>query len=112
GPERLAVRSTGTRRRGLLRAAGVTRHRAGGGRSVVWRRPGQRAAGPVGAATRDRAARPRVLVRAPGAGGRGMIATAVAVDQQHRGLVHNLISPHPLGQALPALYQEDDFTQR
>jgi len=40
-----------------------------------------------------------------------MIATAVAVDQ-HRGLVRNLISPHPLGQALPALYQEDDFTQR
>ena len=40
-----------------------------------------------------------------------MIATAAAVDHK-RGLVRTLISPHPLGQALPALYQEDDFTQR
>jgi phage tail-like protein len=39
-----------------------------------------------------------------------MIATA-AVNQK-RGLVRSLISPHPLGQSLPALYQEDDFTQR
>ena len=39
-----------------------------------------------------------------------MIATA-SVDHQ-RGLVRSLISPHPLGQSLPALYQEDDFTQR
>jgi phage tail-like protein len=40
-----------------------------------------------------------------------MIATAAAVNQK-RGLVRSLISPHPLGQSLPALYQEDDFTQR
>lgn len=40
-----------------------------------------------------------------------MIATVAAVDHK-RGLVRTLISPHPLGQALPALYQEDDFTQR
>jgi phage tail-like protein len=40
-----------------------------------------------------------------------MIATTMAVDHK-RGLVRTLISPHPLGQALPALYQEDDFTQR
>jgi phage tail-like protein len=40
-----------------------------------------------------------------------MIATLASVDQK-RGLVRSLISPHPLGQALPALYQEDDFTQR
>jgi phage tail-like protein len=40
-----------------------------------------------------------------------MITTAAAVDQK-RGLVRTLISPHPLGQSLPALYQEDDFTQR
>jgi phage tail-like protein len=40
-----------------------------------------------------------------------MIATTTAVDHK-RGLVRTLISPHPLGQALPALYQEDDFTQR
>ena len=39
-----------------------------------------------------------------------MIATA-ALDQK-RGLVRSLISPHPLGESLPALYQEDDFTQR
>ncbi|HEX9094742.1 MAG TPA: phage tail protein [Candidatus Dormibacteraeota bacterium] len=39
-----------------------------------------------------------------------MIATA-AIDHQ-RGLVRSLISPHPLGESLPALYQEDDFTQR
>jgi phage tail-like protein len=39
-----------------------------------------------------------------------MIATA-AVNHQ-RGLVRSLISPHPLGQSLPSLYQEDDFTQR
>src|SRR2546428_13823592 len=39
-----------------------------------------------------------------------MIATA-AVDQK-RGLVRSLISPHPLGESLPALYQVDDFTQR
>ena len=40
-----------------------------------------------------------------------MIATAVSVNHK-RGLVSSLISPHPLGQALPALYQEDGFTQR
>jgi phage tail-like protein len=40
-----------------------------------------------------------------------MIATATPV-MQNRGLVRRLISPHPLGESLPALYQEDDFTQR
>ena len=40
-----------------------------------------------------------------------MIATGAAVNQK-RGLVRTLISPHPLGESLPALYQEDDFTQR
>jgi phage tail-like protein len=40
-----------------------------------------------------------------------MIAPAAALDQK-RGLVRTLISPHPLGQSLPSLYQEDDFTQR
>ena len=39
-----------------------------------------------------------------------MIATAPV--NQKRGLARNLLSPHPLGQSLPALYQEDDFTQR
>jgi phage tail-like protein len=29
-----------------------------------------------------------------------------------RGLVRDLASPHPLGTALPAIYQEDDFGQR
>lgn len=29
-----------------------------------------------------------------------------------RGTVDGLASPHPLGEALPAVYQEDDFTQR
>jgi phage tail-like protein len=29
-----------------------------------------------------------------------------------RGLVAELETPHPLGPTLPALYQEDDFTQR
>ena len=29
-----------------------------------------------------------------------------------RGLVPGLPSPHPLGPALPGIYQEDDFTQR
>lgn len=40
-----------------------------------------------------------------------MIAEAPAFDQR-RGLVRALISPHPLGEALPALFQEDGFTQR
>jgi phage tail-like protein len=40
-----------------------------------------------------------------------MIAIAAGVNHK-RGLVRTLISPHPLGQTLPALYQEDDFTQR
>jgi phage tail-like protein len=40
-----------------------------------------------------------------------MIATPRAATDK-RGLVRTLISPHPLGQTLPALYQEDDFTQR
>jgi phage tail-like protein len=39
-----------------------------------------------------------------------MIGTAPVNEK--RGLVRNLISPHPLGQSLPALFQEDDFTQR
>jgi phage tail-like protein len=29
-----------------------------------------------------------------------------------RGLIPGLVSPHPLGLSLPALYQEDEFTQR
>ena len=40
-----------------------------------------------------------------------MIAAAPTVNQG-RGLVRTLISPHPLGDALPALFQEDGFTQR
>jgi phage tail-like protein len=40
-----------------------------------------------------------------------MIATAPTVNHG-RGLVRTLISPHPLGEALPALFQEDGFTQR
>ena len=40
-----------------------------------------------------------------------MIAVAPTVNHG-RGLVRTLISPHPLGEALPALFQEDGFTQR
>lgn len=40
-----------------------------------------------------------------------MIAAAPTVNHG-RGLVRALISPHPLGDALPALFQEDGFTQR
>src|SRR2546423_13197451 len=40
-----------------------------------------------------------------------MIATEPEVDGK-RGLVKTLISPHPLANSLPALFQEDDFTQR
>jgi phage tail-like protein len=40
-----------------------------------------------------------------------MIASAPPVNHQ-RGLVRTLISPHPLGDTLPALFQEDGFTQR
>ena len=40
-----------------------------------------------------------------------MIATTVT-NNHKRGLVRGLSSPHPLGDTLPALYQEDDFTQR
>lgn len=40
-----------------------------------------------------------------------MIAAAPTVNHG-RGLVRVLISPHPLGDALPALFQEDGFTQR
>jgi phage tail-like protein len=40
-----------------------------------------------------------------------MIATSAALNHK-RGLVRGLVSPHPLGQTLPALFQEDDFTQR
>jgi len=40
-----------------------------------------------------------------------MIAEAPPVNHG-RGLVRALISPHPLVEALPALFQEDGFTQR
>lgn len=40
-----------------------------------------------------------------------MIATVPTVNRG-RGLVRTLISPHPLGEALPTLFQEDGFTQR
>jgi phage tail-like protein len=40
-----------------------------------------------------------------------MIAAPPTVNHG-RGLVRALISPHPLGEALPALFQEDGFTQR
>jgi phage tail-like protein len=40
-----------------------------------------------------------------------MIATPTQVNHR-RGLVPTLISPHPLADTLPALFQEDDFTQR
>jgi phage tail-like protein len=37
---------------------------------------------------------------------------AAPVTHGKRGLVASLASPHPLGQFLPSLYQEDDFAQR
>jgi phage tail-like protein len=40
-----------------------------------------------------------------------MIAAPPALNHR-RGLVRSLLSPHPLIEALPALYQEDGFTQR
>jgi phage tail-like protein len=40
-----------------------------------------------------------------------MIAAPPALNHR-RGLVRNLLSPHPLIEALPSLYQEDGFTQR
>jgi len=40
-----------------------------------------------------------------------MIATTPTLARK-RGLVPALATPHPLGQTLPGLYQEDDFTQR
>jgi phage tail-like protein len=39
-----------------------------------------------------------------------MIAAPPA--ERKRGLVSSLSTPHPLGQYLPSLYQEDDFAQR
>ena len=39
--------------------------------------------------------------------------TAATSQLEHgRGLLRSLISPHPLAEALPALFQEDGFTQR
>ncbi len=40
-----------------------------------------------------------------------MIAAATPANHK-RGLVRTLISPHPLADTLPALFQEDGFTQR
>jgi phage tail-like protein len=40
-----------------------------------------------------------------------MIAVAPTLDSK-RGLVRNLTTPHPLVDSLPALFQEDGFTQR
>ena len=40
-----------------------------------------------------------------------MIAVAPTLDSK-RGLVRNLTTPHPLVESLPALFQEDGFTQR
>src|SRR5256885_7055514 len=40
-----------------------------------------------------------------------MIATKPELDSK-RGLVRNLTTPHPLVESLPALFQEDGFTQR
>ncbi|MDQ6709642.1 MAG: phage tail protein [Candidatus Dormibacteraeota bacterium] len=37
---------------------------------------------------------------------------AAARVARKRGVVASLASPHPLGQFLPSLYQEDDFAQR
>src|SRR5207247_3650045 len=110
-PHWLAVRAAGPRRRGLLGPAGPARHRAGRGRPALRRRPGDRPARPGGPASRHRAPCPGLLVRAPGAGGGRMIAEAPTLNHR-RGLVRALISPHPLGDALPALFQEDGFTQR
>jgi phage tail-like protein len=40
-----------------------------------------------------------------------MIAAAPSLNHK-RGLVRSLISPHPMLETLPALFQEDGFTQR
>src|SRR2546427_57931 len=107
----LALRASGPRRRGLLGLAGPARHGVGRGRPALRGRPRDGPARPGRSAARHRAPCPRLLVRAPGAGGRRMIAEALTLDHR-RGLVRALISPHPLGDALPALFQEDGFTQR
>jgi phage tail-like protein len=38
--------------------------------------------------------------------------TAAPARNHRRGMVRTLITPHPLGEALPSLFQEDAFTQR
>jgi phage tail-like protein len=40
-----------------------------------------------------------------------MIAAALQTESK-RGLVGGLVSPHPLADTLPALFQDDDFTRR
>jgi phage tail-like protein len=40
-----------------------------------------------------------------------MIAAQASLNHK-RGLVRDLVTPHPLVEALPALYQDDGFTQR
>src|SRR2546427_1217216 len=107
----LALRPSRPRRRGLLGLAGPARHRGCRGRPALRGRPRDGPARPGRSAARHRAPCPRLLVRAPGACGRRMIAEAPTLDHR-RGLVRALISPHPLGDALPALFQEDGFTQR
>src|SRR5256886_14983491 len=108
----LALRPAGPRRRGLLGLAGSARHRAGRGRPALRGRPGDGPARPGRPAAGHRAPCPRLFVRAPGAGGGRMIAEPPTLNDHRRGLVRALISPHPLGEALPALFQEDGFTQR
>jgi phage tail-like protein len=38
--------------------------------------------------------------------------TAAPARNHRRGMVRTLTTPHPLGEALPSLFQEDAFTQR
>ena len=100
--DRLAVRAPGQRGRGVLRAPGPARHGDRRGCAALWRRPRHRAARPADAAAGAGDARPGVQLRAPGPG-RGRVM---------RGHVAGLATPHPLGPALPAIYQDDDFAQR
>ena len=65
----LAVRAPGPGRRGLLGAPAPARHRARRGRAALRRRPGHRRARQGDRAPRRRAARARLQLRAPGAGG-------------------------------------------
>jgi Contractile injection system spike tip protein len=110
---RMALWEARERRRGLRGRPGGQGSRAHTGSASFRRRPDHWAARPARSGSASKRAFPGLLVRPPDPGRRRVIQRNGngSLPGHGRASVKSLLSPHPLGGYVPALYQGDPFAQ-